>query len=149
MWSVIAVDDMMNEEVQNIESICANFVSDNYFISPLTLWNLYYFESWLYCLRILFHNFTMEKFNYYEQLDDSLFEEMKRLAMNLWRWYDDTYWYATEKISRINNVENIRDNIWYIYWMFDCNNQSRIKFEASAELLKKIRELEEYNNSFI
>jgi hypothetical protein len=91
----------------------------------------------------------MSNFNYYEQLDNSLFDEMKQLAVSIWNTYDNTHWYATEKIDRIKDLENIRDNIWHIYGMFDWLNQAKLKSLASEVLLSKIEELEIYNRSFM
>lgn len=90
----------------------------------------------------------MDKFNYSEQLPDELFNEMKELAIGVWQTYDDTYWYATEKIETFSNWENIRDNIWSIYWMFDWQNQYTLYQNASDKLKAKIDELNAWNRFY-
>lgn len=76
---------------------------------------------------------------YYLAPSDEIFEELKTLAMDLWMTYDNTYWYADEKISRIINLENIRDNFMYMFAMFDVVNQKKIVSKASPELQTALR----------
>ena len=90
----------------------------------------------------------MEKFNYSEQLPDELFNEMKELAIGIWSSYDNTYYYASDKINSFIHWENIRDNIWSIYWMFDWQNQNILYQNASSELRAKIDDLNAYTKSF-
>lgn len=75
---------------------------------------------------------------YYIAPSDKIFEEMKNLAIEIWKTYDNTYWYVDEKLEKIQNIENISDNFMYIYSMFDINNQNILKKNASWELLKEI-----------
>ena len=67
-----------------------------------------------------------------------IYNEMLGLAMDIWQWYDDTYWYATEKIEYINWLKNIWSNFMTIYWMFDFMNQMTLKYRASDELKREI-----------
>lgn len=60
---------------------------------------------------------------YYTLPSDAGFENMKAAAILIWKQYDDQYGYATEKISRIENMKNIGDNFMYIFAMFDMDNQ--------------------------
>jgi hypothetical protein len=69
------------------------------------------------------------KFDYYKAPSDEVFNEIKEKAMLLWQTYDDTYGYATEKISRIVDIPNVRDNTCYIIAMFDKSNQ-KILFDS-------------------
>lgn len=46
------------------------------------------------------------KFDGKKPVNPHIFAELKRLAIELWRTYDDTYWYATEKVGRIINLTN-------------------------------------------
>ena len=50
------------------------------------------------------------KFDGKKPVNPHIFAELKRLAIELWRTYDDTYWYATEKVGRIINLTNSHDN---------------------------------------
>jgi hypothetical protein len=65
-------------------------------------------------------------FNYNEAPSDEVFNDIKNKSIEIWNTYDDTYWYATEKIDRIKDIENIRDNVRYIFGMFDIHNQSKL-----------------------
>lgn len=65
-------------------------------------------------------------FNYYEPPSEEVFNEIKRAAIELWRTYDDTYHYASDKVARIEHLKNIQDNAWYMVGMFDTENQYRL-----------------------
>lgn len=60
---------------------------------------------------------------YYTAPTEDAFNEMKAAAIKVWGKYDDTYGYATEKISRIKGIQNVQDNFMYILAMFDHLNQ--------------------------
>lgn len=82
----------------------------------------------------------MTQFNYYEAPPAEVFEDIKERAMALWGTYNDEYGYATEKIDRIRNLLNIKDNAWYIVGMFDQENQailfSRLKPESQVAFMR-------------
>lgn len=63
---------------------------------------------------------------YYTAPPDHIFEEIKREAIKIWQSYDDTYGYATDKINRIKDVGNVKDNYAYIIAMFDTQNQRQL-----------------------
>ena len=65
-------------------------------------------------------------FDYYTAPPQEVFDEIKEQSIKLWQTYDNTHGYATEKISRIENLENIKDNAWYIVAMFDSGNQMKL-----------------------
>jgi hypothetical protein len=50
---------------------------------------------------------------------------MKKASISVWEEYDNTYGYVDEKVGRIKNIENIRDNFMFMFSMFDTNNQKR------------------------
>ena len=54
------------------------------------------------------------------------FDELKQNAIKIWKTYDDTYGYASEKISRLNQFDNIKDNYGTIIGMFDTRNQRKL-----------------------
>ena len=87
----------------------------------------------------------MSKFSYDTTPPLHLFEEMKQLATLLRKWYDDTYWYASEKIDRVNRINNVWSNIRAIYGMFDYVNQTKVKNFASGELFDLIDQYDLYN----
>ena len=64
---------------------------------------------------------------YYTAPSDKVFEEVKEKAIELWKEVDtdnEKYGYASSKINRIKDLENIEDNLMCMVNMFDCNNQS-------------------------
>lgn len=68
----------------------------------------------------------MRKSLYYTPPSAIIFEEVKEKAMRIWATYDDTHGYATEKIARINDLENTGDNFMYMVAMFDRSNQEKL-----------------------
>ena len=80
---------------------------------------------------------------YYTAPSDECFEEVKVRAMELWKEVDtdnDAYGYATEKINRIKDIQNINDNFMYIVAMFDAGNQAKLAATLSEETRKQIRD---------
>lgn len=69
-----------------------------------------------------------------------VFNEIRDGAIEIWKTYDDTYGYATEKIDRIKDLNNITDNALYIISMFDLFNQRKLYEKLSQEALDYLRE---------
>lgn len=63
---------------------------------------------------------------YYTPPPQEVFDEIKKIAIEIWSEYDDTYEYASYKIKRIKDLENTQDNAWYIVAMFDHINQAKL-----------------------
>lgn len=63
--------------------------------------------------------------------DEDIFKEMKETAIEIWKTYDNTYWYVDEKLDTINSLENIQDNAMVFYRMFDWKNQMIFKTKIS------------------
>lgn len=88
----------------------------------------------------------MTQKEYYTAPSQEVFEDIKENAIKIWETYDDTYGYRTEKLDRIKDITNIRDNAWYIVAMFDWINQgkliSMVKPET-AEMIKRAKEVGE------
>lgn len=63
---------------------------------------------------------------YYTPPIQSIFEEIQTLAISIWRDYDDKYSYASNKIAKIKELENIQDNAMYMFAMFDIINQNKM-----------------------
>lgn len=63
---------------------------------------------------------------YYTAPAQDVFDEIKEKATEIWSGYDDTYGYATEKIDRIKDIQNVSDNWMYMVAMFDINNQAKL-----------------------
>ena len=85
---------------------------------------------------------NMKQEDYYKAPPQDIFEDIKSNSIKIWQGYDDTYGYATEKINRIKDVENVRDNAWFIVAMFDGHNQSKllsmVKPETATMILDAI-----------
>jgi hypothetical protein len=82
----------------------------------------------------------MSQENYYTAPSDEVFEEIKQKSIEIWQTYDDTYGYATEKIDRVKEIKNVKDNYMHIIGMFDSTNQAKLFIELSAETKIKIME---------
>lgn len=77
---------------------------------------------------------------YYEAPADHIFEEVKEAAIKTWKTYDNQFGYADEKVSRIQDLENVSDNIMYIVAMFDMSNQRKLADSLTAEAKRAIIE---------
>lgn len=67
----------------------------------------------------------MEK--YYDTPSEEVFNDIKQQSISLWKSsYDDNYGYVSEKVNRINQILNYKDNAMYIVAMFDSNNIQRL-----------------------
>lgn len=78
------------------------------------------------------------------QPSQRVFDDMKKAAGIVWVMnYDDTYGYVTEKLERVNQINNYADN-WYTFvGMFDSNNQMKfaeqLEFQESLDFLREQR----------
>jgi hypothetical protein len=77
---------------------------------------------------------------YYDAPSAAIFNEIKRAAIEIWRTYDDRHGYATEKINRVEAIENYRDNWGTIVGMFDYVNQGKLLNKLSPEAQAKVME---------
>jgi hypothetical protein len=68
-----------------------------------------------------------------------IYNEMKSIATQIWETYDNRYGYVTEKLGYINSIDNIQDNAMVFYRMFDNQNQSTFRSNASNEVLEYIK----------
>lgn len=78
--------------------------------------------------------------SYYDEPSDEIFNEIKEKAIEIWRTYDDTYGYASEKIGYVNSITNIKDNWGTIVGMFDNDNQHKLLAKLSPETRDKVSE---------
>ena len=81
-------------------------------------------------------------FDYNKAPTQKVFDDIKSAALAIWRTYDDTYGYQSEKVNRIKDLKNISDNYGYIVGMFDSSNQNKlfqsVKLPKTKELLKQL-----------
>jgi len=68
----------------------------------------------------------MTQEEYYTPPSDEIFNDIKQAATKLWLTYDDQFKYATGKIDRIKDIENVKDNYAYMVAMFDHFNQQKL-----------------------
>lgn len=64
---------------------------------------------------------------------------LKEKAIVIWGFYDDTYWYATEKINRVKEI-TLKEDAYIIWNMFDFRNQVKLYkmlTEEEKELIGK------------
>ena len=64
---------------------------------------------------------------------NEVFNEMRKAAISIWRDYDNRFGYATEKIKRVNSMENISDNAMVFYRMFDHWNKQLMVSKLSED----------------
>ena len=70
---------------------------------------------------------TMTREEYYTAPEQEIFDEVKQVAINIWNTYDDTHGYASKKIDRIKDIQNVQDNTAYIIAMFDQVNRAKLR----------------------
>jgi len=70
-----------------------------------------------------------------------IFNEIKDAAISIWKEYDDTYKYATEKIDVIESLADINASILYMYQMFDHKNKSKLIIKLSKPATRFILQL--------
>lgn len=75
----------------------------------------------------------------YKAPSDEIFNEMKQAAIDVWKTYDDTHGYASEKINKVNSITNIQDNAMVFYRMFDHFNQAKMKRSLSEKSIDYIQ----------
>ena len=77
---------------------------------------------------------------YYEAPTDEQFDDLKKEAIRIWGTYDNQYGYADEKIDRIKDLKNIRDNFMTIAAMFDGQNQFKLAKSIREDTSEAVRE---------
>lgn len=75
---------------------------------------------------------------FYTAPKDKYFKEVKDASIAIWKTYDDTFGYATEKTDFISKLENVNENFMVIFQMFDPENQSTLKYLVSEDCWKEI-----------
>jgi len=77
---------------------------------------------------------------YYIPPTDKQFNELKEKAIEIWNTYDNEFGYVDEKVNRIKDIKNIKDNFMHMVAMFDLNNQSKLAEKLSKETRRSVRE---------
>lgn len=82
----------------------------------------------------------MENRLYYTPPEQALFDELKEACIEIWKTYDDTYNYATNKIESIKSLYNISGNFMDMVGMFDMINQEILAQKLSKECSTAIKD---------
>jgi len=82
----------------------------------------------------------MEEKLYYQAPSDEIFEEVKAKVIEIWQGYDNTYGYASEKIARVKEIQNVSDNVMTIAAMFDHINLAKLAEKLSPEARSAMKE---------
>lgn len=61
-------------------------------------------------------------------ISDEIFNEIKQEAIKIWETYN-----ATDKITQVQDIDNIRDNYHFIIDMFDTINKSKLYSNLSSQ----------------
>ena len=75
---------------------------------------------------------------YYTPPTDEQFAELKERAIEIWSTMGDEPSYSQEKIGRIKDIGNIKDNFMYMVAMFDIHNQTRLADMLMPETRKAV-----------
>jgi hypothetical protein len=78
--------------------------------------------------------------SFYEAPSDEIFNEIKQKSIEIWKSYDDTYGYASEKINYVNSITNFKENWGTFVGMFDHPNQQKLLSKLSPEAQAKVKE---------
>ena len=85
-------------------------------------------------------------FDYYKAPPDKVFKNIKEEATKIWKTYDNTYGYVDGKLSRIKDLENIRDNAWSMIGMFDPVNTRKLYTAVNEDTKNELDKLFAQNN---
>lgn len=86
-------------------------------------------------------------FDYYTPPSQEVFDDIKQASIKVWQSMDDTYGYTTDKIKRIKDLENVQDNAWYMFAMFDIFNQAKLIDLVASTTQEKIQEMLDWSKS--
>lgn len=77
---------------------------------------------------------------YYEAPSDAEFQDMKAAAEKVWEKYKDSPGgYYEEKVARVKDVLNVKDNFMYIFAMFDQYNQAECVSLLASDTRKALK----------
>lgn len=73
---------------------------------------------------------------YYTAPSEQVFQDLKLAVLSVWNSKSNDGGYRDEKIAKIKEIENIRDNFMTLLGMFDIQNQ-RQAIEKCSEATKQ------------
>lgn len=77
---------------------------------------------------------------YYTPPSDEIFEEVREKAIEVWESLGAHPSYLEEKVGRIKEIGNVKDNVMYVVSMFDHHNQGNLALRLSPEAREALRE---------
>lgn len=77
---------------------------------------------------------------YYTAPEDYIFNEVKQRSKEVWESLNAHPSYTEEKLSAIQDLPNVQDNLMYMVAMFDLNNQIKLSIKLSNEAREAIKE---------
>lgn len=60
------------------------------------------------------------------EVSDTVFNELKTAAIDIWMHYDDEFGYVKHKLAKIERTHNVSDNYGTFIGMFDVRNQEKL-----------------------
>ena len=82
----------------------------------------------------------MDKQLYYVAPSDKIFEEVKKACIQVWTDFAETDSYRKEKIERVEQIKNVKDNMMFMLCLFDIPNLGKVANLLNNEALKAIRD---------
>jgi hypothetical protein len=77
---------------------------------------------------------------YYTAPSDEIFNEVKNACIELWKSKNAHPSYENEKVERIKDIGNIKDNVMFMVAMFDDGNMSLLAEKLSDEAREALRD---------
>lgn len=74
---------------------------------------------------------------YYTAPPQKAFDDMKQAVTEIWNGYEDPY--RSEKLARIEHMQNIQDNFMYLFAMLDHINQGKVVKMLKEETKQELR----------
>ena len=84
----------------------------------------------------------MKQEDYYKAPPQQVFDDIKENAIKIWQTYDNEFGYVNEKVDKIKDIQNFKDNAWFIVAMFDWKNQAKLLSmveSKTADMIKDAR----------
>lgn len=84
----------------------------------------------------------------YTAPSDEIFNKVKSKSIQIWKTYDNQFGYVDEKVSRVEKINNFKDNCTYIVAMFDSFNQDKLVNSLEGKAKKWVGELLTYSRGY-
>ena len=85
--------------------------------------------------------------NYYKRVTEKAFKDIKQNCIKIWQSYNDEFGYSTDKINRVKDVNNIKDNGLHLIAMFDVLNIQKLLSMLKPETVEELEEIEKLDKA--